>query len=461
MQRIRGAARFLVSLVFSTVVVACGNDVEKSVTINAQPNGQTNNLLNNGAFGDIGQSCDVGCAVVCIRGEFCSDRCNGDDECPTGFFCRQPDPAGNRVCDREVAGELVGRDCDLGCEDGFCINDGGQEFCTRACTGEGDCPSPYVCESGGPPGIENFCGIDTTMPPDALQYDSPPNAGRVNIDEGFFFLRWSGGFTPYEVEFGPSGDSLQRLATVTDARELPISTEQLGIGVDENWFWRVTSAAGTDQEEVGPIWSFRTTSDALPTCPNQPTVQFEGETYGTLLVGNTCWLDRNITAGVEVADRTRDDQVLEKLCPGGGCDDNAFYTAWEMYNSYPADVRDLSGRDRVVCPDGWDIPTQQQVGELVASISPFDLSNFFPLDDSRVPQSRDLETCTVNNQTVACTSFIGSGNSDRTAYLWMQGTVTDLGHQYFRVEFDNGTWTANYGRRGGSFANSVRCTRAR
>ncbi len=284
----------------------------------------------------------------------------------------------------------------------------------------------------------------------------PGEGAVVPSDAADIVLAWTGGGPPYAVEFGADEGSLAVVATVM-LNQTMLDTADAGVTADSSYVWRVTSRAGTADEVVGPVWAFDTVALGLDPCAGDPSVETDGQTLGTVQVGTTCWLDANLVYGNPLEDDSVDDRRIDKLCPRDGCQTNAYYTGWELYQWYDPDVENLAAREVAICPTGWVLPTQTQVEELETTLSDAQLAAFFPLDDGREPQVESLGECIVEGEFEFCTSFIAPELAENRAALWLAGTPTMDGLDYFTVTYANDTTTVDYGVRGASYAHSVRC----
>ncbi|NQV02607.1 MAG: hypothetical protein HQ542_08180, partial [Bacteroidia bacterium] len=92
-------------------------------------------------------------------------------------------------------------------------------------------------------------------------------------------------------------------------------------------------------------------------CPGIPTVDYEGKTYNTVLIGTQCWLKENLDVGVMIngnLDQT-DNEIIEKYCYNNEPDSCIIYGGlyqWDEIMEYTT-MEGIQG----ICPPGWIIPT--------------------------------------------------------------------------------------------------------
>lgn len=95
--------------------------------------------------------CQSGTCLDLGTARLCSVTCAGGAACPDGFSCRrarrEADGLDVDVC-FPSGGGTPGADCSFGpaaCESGLCIRKDSGPMCTRACSGDGDCPDSWLC----------------------------------------------------------------------------------------------------------------------------------------------------------------------------------------------------------------------------------------------------------------------------------------------------------------------------
>lgn len=95
-------------------------------------------------------------------------------------------------------------------------------------------------------------------------------------------------------------------------------------------------------------------------CPDQPTVEYEGQIYTTVLIGSSCWLRENLNVGtmINVHQDQTDNSVIEKYCYDNlesNCDIYGGLYQWDEIMQY-TQTPGVQG----ICPDGWHIPQDNE-----------------------------------------------------------------------------------------------------
>jgi hypothetical protein len=94
-----------------------------------------------------GGDCGVGCkGGLCIGGitGYCTERCKKNTDCPAKYFCNK-----DKVCQREPWKRFGHPRCE-GLPDvclGTCVSASFDSYCSDRCESDGDCPSGYKCAS--------------------------------------------------------------------------------------------------------------------------------------------------------------------------------------------------------------------------------------------------------------------------------------------------------------------------
>ncbi len=97
------------------------------------------------------------------------------------------------------------------------------------------------------------------------------------------------------------------------------------------------------------------------------SISYSGQSYGTILIGNQCWMKQNLNVGKQINsshDQTNND-TIEKYCYQdipSKCDTFGGYYQWGEIVKYAHGASDTSVGNlpdtvRGICPPGWRIPT--------------------------------------------------------------------------------------------------------
>ncbi|MEN8225352.1 MAG: FISUMP domain-containing protein [Bacteroidota bacterium] len=103
-------------------------------------------------------------------------------------------------------------------------------------------------------------------------------------------------------------------------------------------------------------------------CPGTPTVFYEGEYYATVLIGNQCWLKRNLNVGTMITGNLEmtDNNIIEKYCYGNIPDNCATYGGlyqWDEMMQYTT-----SQGAQGICPPDWHLPTDEEWKQLEGTV---------------------------------------------------------------------------------------------
>ena len=116
---------------------------------------------------DMNEDCTSGICAARVAGEgFCSQVCEGEGSCPTGFRCESAGE-GVAVCAPESG--TLGSPCadNSECLSGLCADEGDRTYCTRLCNGFAECPmnAGFTCTATDDPSVRvcrpaasNGCG---------------------------------------------------------------------------------------------------------------------------------------------------------------------------------------------------------------------------------------------------------------------------------------------------------------
>ena len=92
-------------------------------------------------------------------------------------------------------------------------------------------------------------------------------------------------------------------------------------------------------------------------CPEVQTVEYEGKTYHTVIIGSQCWLKENLDVGTMIPgnQNATDNGIIEKYCyddAPANCDIYGGLYQWDEAMQYSTSVGEQG-----ICPPGWHIPS--------------------------------------------------------------------------------------------------------
>ncbi|MBI9033229.1 MAG: hypothetical protein JEZ03_02045 [Bacteroidales bacterium] len=94
-------------------------------------------------------------------------------------------------------------------------------------------------------------------------------------------------------------------------------------------------------------------------CPGFETIEYSGQTYNTVLIGDQCWMKENLNIGEMITDHgASDNGVIEKYCYNNdqaNCDKYGGLYFWDEIMQYQTEEGSQG-----ICPEGWHIPTDAE-----------------------------------------------------------------------------------------------------
>lgn len=99
-------------------------------------------------------------------------------------------------------------------------------------------------------------------------------------------------------------------------------------------------------------------------CPEIAEVEYGGEVYPTVQIGNQCWMAKNLNIGKQLnhfQEATNND-TIEKYCYqnlSSNCQKNGGLYTWDEIMQYSE-----NNGPQGICPEGWHIPTVEEFEEL-------------------------------------------------------------------------------------------------
>lgn len=93
---------------------------------------------------------------------------------------------------------------------------------------------------------------------------------------------------------------------------------------------------------------------------------FEGKVYQTVQIGSQCWMQENLSIGVQIPGNLTqsDNNILEKYCYANdslNCEIYGGLYQWDELMNYN------SSDNHGICPDGWHVPTNTDWGMLIGN----------------------------------------------------------------------------------------------
>ncbi len=181
----------------------------------------------------------------------------------------------------------------------------------------------------------------------------------------FFSATWRGVRQSIKILFSTPGAGLSCSLTYAGQEKLP--PELKTTMVDRGFPFTV----GDELLMIGYIGSFQSGQVDYPTtdhlyifqfatntsCPETPTVTYEGQIYNTVQIFSQCWLKENLNVGEMIPglQNQSDNGIIEKYCYKDKSDSCAKYGALYQWN----EMMQYSSQERArgICPPGWHVPS--------------------------------------------------------------------------------------------------------
>lgn len=111
-------------------------------------------------------------------------------------------------------------------------------------------------------------------------------------------------------------------------------------------------------------------------CPGTETIEYGGQTYHTVQIGEQCWMRENLNIGIFLrsTDTLKNNDTIEKYCyknMEANCDQYGGLYTWDELMNFNDSV------PRGICPEGWHVPTDQDWTILEAG-----LDSVYTINDS-------------------------------------------------------------------------------
>jgi len=183
-----------------------------------------------------------------------------------------------------------------------------------------------------------------------------PNPIKVRVTDNL-----NNGLPIVPVLFEPTsgGGSVADTILLTDADGYAETTWTMG--PDEGQNTVTVSVFNSEFEDIDDSpFEFTASAGGSGTCFGIETVDYGGQTYNTVLIGEQCWLKENLNIGsrVDGADDQTDDEEIEKYCMDdleSNCDIYGGLYQWDEAMDY-----NTNEGAQGICPDGWHIPSNNE-----------------------------------------------------------------------------------------------------
>lgn len=183
-------------------------------------------------------------------------------------------------------------------------------------------------------------------------------------------------------------------------------------------------------------------------CPGLPTISWFGQDYGTVKVGDQCWLNANMNMGLrlDASQSQSNNGNFEKFCyddePGNCWMLGGLYT-WDEAMQY-----DTSEGSRGVCPPGWHIPSDNDWKILEGN-----LDSLYPVGDAVWDQ---LGFRGSNAGRMMRSVALWPGNANDTDRVFNGLPAGKYSAAFSGLEQEANFWTSNQGGSGSALSRKLR-----
>jgi len=199
--------------------------------------------------------------------------------------------------------------------------------------------------------------LENTLPPDIVnQLQAPrllyPPDDTTDVDIPVTFS-WEGSRNIKDYFLQVSIDSLFDSLVYTYHGRTTIVRDVMGLNYQTNYYWRVNAINGYGETKWSTVWNFTTGKF----CNGTPIVEYFGEIYKTVQIGEQCWLRENLDVGAMIngSYEQRDNGVIEKYCYNDSIENCYKYGGLYQWNE-AMQYSNIEGTQGI-CPPGWHLPT--------------------------------------------------------------------------------------------------------
>jgi uncharacterized protein (TIGR02145 family) len=130
---------------------------------------------------------------------------------------------------------------------------------------------------------------------------------------------------------------------------------------------KISSTNNSDTNSISNLFQIY----QVPTnpCPGIPTVNFTGQTYNTIAIGDQCWMRENLNIGtmIDSTQTQTNNGIIEKYCYRNDSVKCSIYGGlyqWDEVMQYSVSASILG-----ICPTGWHIPTKNDYLDLITNVN--------------------------------------------------------------------------------------------
>ncbi len=160
----------------------------------------------------------------------------------------------------------------------------------------------------------------------------------------------------YKIYFGTNANP----ALAGTAQDVTTFTP-VGLVKNTTYYWYIEATDSEGLSTTGPIWSFITEAGSASTgCDGITTVEYAGQTYHTVEIGDQCWLKENLNVGTMINGTTdqTDNNTIEKYCYENDVQNCTQYGGLYQWDEMMQYVSNEGAKG--ICPSGWHLPSSNE-----------------------------------------------------------------------------------------------------
>lgn len=136
------------------------------------------------------------------------------------------------------------------------------------------------------------------------------------------------------------------------------------LSTSTKYYWRIQAVTTTYNSD----WSFSSTFKTSFNKCGTPSIDYAGQIYHTVQIGEQCWLKENLNVGTQITNNSpSNNNIIEKYCYNNdpqNCIKYGGLYIWDEAMQY----NNVTG-SQGICPTGWHIPTIDDYNKLNTTIN--------------------------------------------------------------------------------------------
>ncbi|MDR3668952.1 MAG: FISUMP domain-containing protein, partial [Ignavibacteriaceae bacterium] len=188
---------------------------------------------------------------------------------------------------------------------------------------------------------------------------------------------------------------------------------------------KISSTNSSDTNSIGNLFSIY--QIPINPCPGIPTVNYAGQTYNTVAIGDQCWMRENLNIGtmIDSTQNQTNNEIIEKYCYNNDlvkCSLFGGLYQWDEAMQYVT-----TENTKGICPTGWHIPSWNDF----ATVKSFVSGNGNNLKEIGQGSGSGAGTNASGfSALLAGINFNGTFNNLGTSTIYWRSTNYDATHAY-------------------------------